>query len=96
MPYSNDRRTEKRDSCSVKVEYSIDSPECAHMDCGPWVNVTSDISYSGMGLYSEHAIRKGQKLNIFLKHLSGDPLTARARWCTRLNDELYRIGIMYV
>jgi hypothetical protein len=92
---ANDRRAEKRDTCSVKVEYCIDSSDCANMDCGPWVNVTSDLSYSGMGLYSAHPVRKGQKLKIFLNHISSDPITARAKWCIKLNDEIFRIGIIY-
>lgn len=93
---SDERRTEKRDLCSVKIEYSIDSPDCAHLDCGPWVNVTSDISYRGIGLYSKHPIRKGQKIKIFLNHISSDPIRASARWCHRVNDELYKVGVAYL
>lgn len=95
MSVLNERRAEKRDPCNVKIEFSIDSPDCATRDCGPWINFTSDISFKGMGLYSRHPIREGQKIKIFLNHISNDPIVARARWCRRFNNELFRIGVLY-
>jgi hypothetical protein len=91
----SEKRSEKRDPCNVKIEFSIDSADCVNTDCGPWVNVTSDISFKGMGLYSKHPIRKDQKMKIFLNHVSSDPIRARARWCHKFSDELYRVGVLY-
>lgn len=89
------RRTEKREYCGMKVEYSLEGSDCGAHDCGPWVNITSDISFSGMGLYSEHPIEKGSMVNIFLRHISPAPRKARAVWCLKIDDSLYRVGLKY-
>jgi c-di-GMP-binding flagellar brake protein YcgR len=89
------RRKEHRDNCSVNVEYYLDSEDCERIDCGPWNNVTSDISYSGMCLYSNREITKGHRLKIYLRHVSKDPLVAQVRWCNRLSDNLFRMGVCY-
>ena len=92
--YSNPRK-EPRDNCSINVEYSFISTDCNETDCGPWANVTTDVSFSGMGLYSNHEIKKGQKLNIYLKHVSIDPIVGEVRWCTQLSPELFKLGVSY-
>jgi hypothetical protein len=91
----SEHRRERRDPCGVKVDYILHAPDCDKRDCGPWSNVTVDISYSGMGLYTDRNFTEGEKLKIFLRHLSNDPVLAEVRWCNVVSDSLYRIGLRY-
>jgi hypothetical protein len=92
----DDQRKEKRDTCNVNIVFGIDPEDCDTVDCGPWSNVTFNISYTGMCIYSDREISIGKKVNIFLKHVSNDPLIAVVRWCTKMANGLYQVGIQYV
>jgi c-di-GMP-binding flagellar brake protein YcgR len=89
------RRSENREYCSIRVEYALVSDDRDSRDCGPWVNVTSDISVSGMGIFSERPIPRGKKMHIYLRHVSREPRSARAVWCMRVDSGLYRVGLRY-
>lgn len=90
------KRAERRDTYRIKAEYSLISPDCGTIDCGPWINYTSDISLSGMGLYSHQPIRMGELVNIYLRQISQDPIRTRTVWCHRVMDDLYQIGLHYL
>ncbi len=80
----------------MKVEYWYESPDCPDRGAGPWKTFTSDISYSGMGLYSECPAEEGQIIHILLRHVFVDPVLAEVRWCREDTQGLYRMGVRFM
>jgi len=89
-------RIEKRTPISVKVEYWFEPLDCPKKGSGPWKTFTSDISYSGMGLYSDCPAEEGQVVQILLRHVFTDPVLAEVRWCRKDEGDLYRMGVRFL
>jgi c-di-GMP-binding flagellar brake protein YcgR len=89
-------RAEERYAVKVNIECAYYADDCEAAKEGPWQTVTNDVSYSGMGFYSECPAQEGQVIKIFLKDVCTDPLLAEVKWCKRQMQDLYRIGIEYI
>ncbi|NIR65064.1 MAG: hypothetical protein GWN61_12610 [candidate division Zixibacteria bacterium] len=92
---SRKKRLELREYCNIKVEFSLVPDDCDSGDCGPWHNITSDISFGGMGIFSERPFEPGQKLNVYFRHVSSLPYIVRVVWCQKIDNSLYRVGLEY-
>jgi hypothetical protein len=88
-----DRRTEKRHPCKVLIEYSFAPEDCPSK--GPWENYTTDLSFNGMGFQSKCPAKVGQKMMVLLKYVFEAPRIAEVRWCVKLDNNKYRIGVQY-
>jgi hypothetical protein len=92
-----DRRTELRHRCNLNVECSFLGPvDCEKQARSPWKTFTSDVSFSGMGLYSECPAPAGQKMMVNLEFVFRSPRMAEVRWCERADGDLYRLGVRFV
>ena len=91
----DEKRTEKRSSLRIRVDYMYEPVGCELAGAGPWKTFTTDISFNGMGLYSECPAQVGQKIEIYLKNVCAKPIIAEVRWCKKHSDNLYKIGIRY-
>ncbi len=89
-----DRRSETRYPVRLKIEYCVDIDE--NKDIGPRETFTTDISYRGMCIYSDRPIEKGQTIEIFLRHVYKKPIVAEVKWCIKLTNNLYKVGVQYL
>lgn len=80
----------------MTVEYYFEPHKCDKENMGPWKNFTTDISYSGIGLFSECPAEQGQVIKIFLRHVFEDPVMGEIRWCTPDRNDLYRLGVRFI
>ncbi len=93
MTYAPERRDGKRDLFTVTVEYSVQTPEAVDEGCSKGVCLTTNMSKKGLGLIMDCHVDEGQSIAIYGDNLSGGPLTANVRWCSRVSDGIYRIGL---
>jgi hypothetical protein len=91
-----DRRSETRYEVRLKIEYLAEVENCERKNPGPRETFTTDISYRGMGFYSDCPIEKGQTIEIFLRHVFKKPILAEVRWFSKLSDNLYKLGVQYL
>lgn len=89
-----ERRKENRNLFTVTVKYAFykSSPLSYHTDLG----LTTDMSQNGLGLYTNKPVEVGEGLKLYSKRLADKPVTAEVRWCSKVSDALYRVGLMMV
>jgi hypothetical protein len=55
--------------------------------------LSTNMSTSGMGIITSHALGSGQGLMVFSKRLGEVPRRAEVRWCVPQGVNLWRVGI---
>ena len=94
MAYAPERREEKRDLFTVTVEYAVQTPEAENKGCSSQgVGLTTNMSKHGLSLIMNCHMNEGQRISLHGDNLSNGRLTANVRWCSRVSDGLYRIGL---
>ncbi len=93
MTYAPERREEKRDLFTVTVEYAVQTPETEEQGCSKGVGLTTNMSKNGLSLIMNCHVDEGQCIALYGDNLSNGLLTANVRWCSRVSDGIYRIGL---
>jgi hypothetical protein len=92
MPHTQEQREEKRSLFTVTVEYSVTSSEF-ESNCSKGVGMTTNISSKGLCILMNCPLEEGQCVALYGSKLSDGLLSANARWCSKVSDNLYRIGL---
>jgi hypothetical protein len=95
MKSGEGRRQQKRELFTITVEYSFSSFSRDSLNCETGSGITTNISPGGLGFYTDRLIRAGQDLKVFSSHLSTEPINAVVRWCDRISDNMYKVGMMF-
>ncbi len=90
---SPDKRTEERTSLISSVFYT---PVSRARENGNLWGVTTDVSHSGVGMYTDHALEEGSSVRVHSEDLWNDDRTARIKWCKEVRKKLYRSGLFFV
>jgi len=81
-------RTEMRRPLLAGGNYSYTAGHDSDLWC-----ITTDVSKSGMGFYTDKSIKENSRLFVTCEAVSQRPLKAIVRWCDKIGDNLYRIGL---
>jgi hypothetical protein len=88
-------RSSKRSVYTVTLEYSYTVVKDGSLSCVSGAGVTSNISSGGLGFYADHMLKTGQDLKVFSKSMSENPVQAVVRWCQKISDDMFKIGLMF-
>jgi hypothetical protein len=91
MTFVRKDRAEKRNLFTVTVEYSV--PSNGKGDCSKGVGQTTNISKSGLALIMNCPVDEGQCIALYGSKLADGLLTAEVRWCSKLSEGIYRVGL---
>jgi len=93
MGYASEKRGEKRDLFTVTVEFVLSGVSAAETDCLKGYGLTTNKSSSGIGLITNCPADMGQRLVLSGAKLPNQLLTGSVRWCSRISEGIYRIGL---
>lgn len=89
-----ERRREQRDVFTVTVEYSY-ADNADGRPLNQWAKgLTTNISSKGLGFYTYIPLAAGQSLNISGR-LFRATVPATVRWCSKVSDHIYKIGLRF-
>ncbi len=88
-----ERRVARRDPFTVTVQYSTYSVGDGPADCTKGFAQTANISRGGLCIYTDAPFKKDQCMTLFGRKLSEDLLTATVKWCSKLSEGIYSIGL---
>lgn len=88
-------RASKRSVYTVTLSYSYTVVKDGSLNCVNGAGVTSNISSGGLGFYADSMLKAGQNLKVFSKSMSEDPIQAVVRWCKKISDDMFKIGLMF-
>jgi len=95
MITGSERRDLKRDHFTVTLDYAFSTLENGRLDCKKGSAVSVNISKGGLGIYSLSPFSVGQDLKLFCEQLRNTPINAQIRWCSKVSNDLYKVGIMF-
>jgi hypothetical protein len=85
-------RAEKRDLFTVTVEYFLPSNDPDN-DCSKGVGQTTNISDKGLCILLHCPVDEGQCMALYGSKLSSRLITGQVRWCSKLSEGIYRVGL---
>jgi hypothetical protein len=88
----SERRTEERTPLTSSIFYMPISEALKHDKS--W-GVTVDVSRSGVGIYTSHALEEGSSVKVHSEDLRNNGATARIIWCKEARKKLYRSGLIF-
>lgn len=56
--------------------------------------LSNDLSRNGLGFHADKALGVGQSIKLY--GMSEKPVSAQVRWCKRVSDTLFRVGLLFV
>jgi hypothetical protein len=62
---------------------------------GSGSGVTTNLSRGGLCFYAYHHLGEGQEVNVHSHQIARSPLLAKVRWCERISNTLYRVGLSF-
>jgi hypothetical protein len=88
-----ENRSERREFFSVTFEYS-------YMPVGNGKRrrcispaLTTNMSKKGLGIYTDRGLQEGQDIWVFCKHVRDSVFSAEVKWCRKISDALFRVGL---
>lgn len=54
-----------------------------------------DVSHDGACIYTQQEYREEDTIKVFCKQISDRPVTARVKWCKRMDENLFKIGLIF-
>jgi hypothetical protein len=90
-----EKRQDKREVFTVTVEYAYSTVSNGRFARKTGAAVTTNLSKGGLGLYTNQLFNTGQNLTINGRQISDDPMNAMVRWCSRVSESIYKIGLMF-
>lgn len=91
-----ERRHFKRELMTVPVNYTY-----AHVDdkqelkCIAAKGITLNVSKEGVGFYTSLPINEGGDIKVInSKAIWDTPKNGMVRWCLKISNDLYRVGIL--
>ena len=91
----NEKRTNKRSVYTVTLEYSYAMVKDDSLSCVTGAGVSSNISSGGLGFYTDRMLKTGQDLKVFSKSMAENPVKAVVRWCQKISDDMFKVGLMF-
>ena len=92
MTFVRKERAEKRNLFIVTVEYSLTSND-PDGECYKGVGQTTNISRSGLGMIMNCQVDEGQCVALYGSKLASGLITGQVKWCSRVSDGMYRVGL---
>lgn len=91
-----EKRAEKRELFTVTIEYTYTSLNEGRISCQTNSGLSVNLSASGLGFYTDKALQQGQRLTLYSKKLKDFTIEAQVRWCSKLSDSIYRMGVSFL
>ncbi len=89
-----ERRRQRRDLITVPINYSYtyitDQDNIKSVSTS---GITLNVSDSGMCFYTNVPLQEGKEINIFSKAIWENPKKGMVKWCRKITEELYRVGV---
>ncbi|GBD99253.1 hypothetical protein BMS3Abin07_01288 [bacterium BMS3Abin07] len=92
----NNKRKESRHVFSATFEYKVLNNGKRNPGNRPLKGVSLNVSKSGLCMYTRGPIEEGQKLIITKSDLPVSSDTAVVKWIRKVNNELYKTGLMFI
>ena len=93
MIENSTQRREKRESFYVTVDCCVCSLEDAGRKIKTFKALTTNLSDSGVGIYTDRPLEKGDSMALFSERLGDGPLTALVKWCQPASRMGYKVGL---
>lgn len=95
MAAYQEKRNERREFLAVTVEYSLSFLENGALSCKTSEGITSNISKGGLSLYMNNPIGTGQDIKVFNNRIFEEPKIAFVRWCSKISDSIFKVGVKF-
>lgn len=93
MAHTPERRGEKRDLFTITVEFALSEEETPSNDRVKGYGLTTNKSNGGIGLITNCPVDEGQRVVLFGNKLSDKLVAGNVRWCLKISEGIYRIGV---
>jgi hypothetical protein len=90
---TEEKRRQRRELITVPVNYSYVSGE---PEASATSGITLNLSDTGMCFYTHMPLAEGAPLKVSSTAIWEEPRPAVVKWCRRITEELYRVGIFLV
>lgn len=94
MAQPHDKRESRRDFCSFTLEYTYTPRD--NGSHGPKTSraLTTNVSPGGIGIFTDRPLPAGDTISVFSRQIRDTEFGAEVRWCRRISDTLYRVGLL--
>lgn len=89
---STDKRKEKRSVLKDSVLYMHESHNIAKSAQN---GLAFDISTSGACIYTQQEFKEDDTIKIFCSKFGDMPVQSSVRWCKKVDDRLFKIGVSF-
>ncbi len=89
------KRAEERAPFAAAVDYTYSYSEEDRLKCFTAVGITTNLSDHGLGFYTYAPVSSGQAVTVFSRQLSPEPLVTEARWCSKVSDTIFKVGLRF-
>lgn len=89
------RRREKRGVFTATIEYSYIGEVGGEYQDVSGKGLTTNLSRRGLGFYTYLPFCKGQALTVLGRNISKRPIPATVRWCFKISDHIFKVGLMF-
>lgn len=87
------QRREKRESFYITVDCAVCSAEEYAKKIKTFKAITTNLSNSGLGIYTDRPLEQGASMALFSNRLGVAPLTALVKWCQPASRRGYKVGL---
>jgi hypothetical protein len=91
----SEKRGARRSALTVTFDYSYSFVEAGRLNCTTSQGVTTNISGGGMCFYTIAGVSMGQEMKVFNETLFESPKTAFVRWCSKISESIFKIGLQF-
>jgi hypothetical protein len=91
-----ERRRQRRDMITVPANFSASftgGSEDARLPCGN--GITLNVSGAGLCLYTPLPLEEGLSVEVSSQAIRLGPRKGAVRWCRKITEDLYRVGIVF-
>ncbi|MDA8162869.1 MAG: PilZ domain-containing protein [Desulfobacteraceae bacterium] len=93
---AHEKRREKRDLITVPMSYCLAAASGAQPQKERAASgITLNISGEGICFYTQICLEEGVAVNISSRALRERPRHGTVRWCRKITEELYRVGVSF-
>ena len=93
---ARERRRGKRDLTTVPMSYNVTAASRTQPGKGGAANgITLNISNSGICFYTQICLEEGISVDITSRALWEQPRHGTVKWCRKITEELYRVGVSF-
>jgi hypothetical protein len=95
MAKAVNKRIEERRLFTVTFDFTYSTIAEERQSCKNGFGISTNISNSGMGFLTNEPFENGQDIKVFNPRISDGPRAAQIRWCVKLSESLYKVGVCF-